>query len=267
MSSHRLAVIAALPRELSRLLAQLGERRTTSSGAIEGLLAGVPVTCVATGPGEERARAATQRLLESSPVDAIIAIGFGGGLDPSARPGDVIVGREIVRATSAEPGDTTAPVEPARSDPRLLDLARGCAIPGVALREGRLVTTPAVVHDAGAKLELGRRWEASAVDNESAGIAEASAVTAVPTLFLRAIVDDVGFPLPAGLELTLDSAGRPRPLAILRRLVRRPGEIVRLVRLGRRSRIAASALAALVERIAQRYELDGEGSSGSAVAP
>ena len=48
----------------------------------------------ATGMGPKRARVAAQELAQA-PGDGLLVLGFCGGLDPSSRPGEVIVAEEV----------------------------------------------------------------------------------------------------------------------------------------------------------------------------
>ena len=55
----------------------------------------------ATGMGPKRARVAAQELAQA-PGDGLLVLGFCGGLDPSSRPGEVIVAQEVWAAADEE---------------------------------------------------------------------------------------------------------------------------------------------------------------------
>jgi 4-hydroxy-3-methylbut-2-enyl diphosphate reductase len=116
----------------------------------------------ATGMGPRRARAAARALLHE-PGDALLVLGFCGGLDAESAPGEVIVAEEVFTA----PGED-APAEPiacAHAGELVQTLARA----GLPARGGRVACV--------SRLALGeRRAElsaagASAVDMESVWLA------------------------------------------------------------------------------------------------
>jgi 4-hydroxy-3-methylbut-2-en-1-yl diphosphate reductase len=115
-----------------------------------------------TGMGAKRSRAAAAALM-GEPGDGLLVLGFCGGLDEHARPGDVVVAAEVWDAT-----DDGHPGERIRCD-GAAGLAAAVAGRGMRVRCGAVVSV--------ARLALGQRRAelhaagAIAVDMESAWLA------------------------------------------------------------------------------------------------
>jgi hypothetical protein len=104
--------------------------------------------------------------------------------------------------------------------------------------------TPALTRAA--RAELQRRHRADAVDMESAAAGVAWTAAGVPWLCLRAISDAADAELPPEVLTLTDEDGRPRALAALRYVLRHPGRLPALVRLGRDTGRAVKAVNARV---------------------
>jgi 4-hydroxy-3-methylbut-2-enyl diphosphate reductase len=128
---------------------------------IRSAVRGVPV--YRTGMGPLRARAAARSLREQ-PGDALLVLGFCGGLDSGSRPGEVVVAEEVLAATD----EGHDPQEVTCADAG--SLAAALSESGLPVRSGRVVCV--------SRLALGeRRAElhaggAIAVDMESVWLAE-----------------------------------------------------------------------------------------------
>jgi 4-hydroxy-3-methylbut-2-en-1-yl diphosphate reductase len=115
-----------------------------------------------TGMGPEKSRTAA-RALRSEPGDALMVLGFCGGLDEQSRPGEVIVAEEVLAATD----EGHAPERVACVGAR--PLATALAASGLTVRTGAVVCV--------SRLALGERRAqllaagAIAVDMESVWLA------------------------------------------------------------------------------------------------
>ena len=123
----------------------------------------------ATGMGPKRARAAAQELAQA-PGDGLLVLGFCGGLDPSSRPGEVIVAQEVWAAADEEGAGAPDDLE----GERLACSGTAALLASIAGR-GMRVRTGAIV--CVSRLALGERRDqlhaagAIAVDMESAWLA------------------------------------------------------------------------------------------------
>jgi 4-hydroxy-3-methylbut-2-enyl diphosphate reductase len=111
-----------------------------------------------TGMGPQRARAAA-RSLRGQPGDALLVLGFCGGLDDESQPGEVVVAEEVLAAT--DEGHSPQQVACAGAETLTAALSRS----GLRVRRGRVVCV--------SRLALGERRSelhaggAIAVDMES----------------------------------------------------------------------------------------------------
>lgn len=186
--------------------------------AAEALAPYVAIRC--TGIGPDAAARAVEASLASLEPSAIISWGTAGALEPSLRPGQLLVYADI---TDAGAGQRWGSTEPLTS--RLLHSLR----PLRALRVSGISNAHPLArpHE---KAALRAELHGQAVDMESAALAAAAARMRIPFVAIRAIVDPAGAGLPAsalaGLEEPAHATSRT-----LRALARRPWELPALVRL------------------------------------
>jgi 4-hydroxy-3-methylbut-2-en-1-yl diphosphate reductase len=131
-----------------------------------------------TGMGPARARTAA-RVLASEHADALLVLGFCGGLDAHSRPGEVVVAEQVCAARD----DHDAPDPVACADASAL--ASALADSGLAVRTGTIVSV--------SKIALGERRAqlhaqgAIAVDMESVWLAAGAAGR--PLAVVRVVLD------------------------------------------------------------------------------
>ena len=189
-----------------------------------------PLPCLAAGGDGARLRA----LLDAAPRPAaVLSFGLCGGLDPALEPGALLVATAVPGHGAPDAGWTAALAE-----------ATG-ARPDVLAHSPVAVTAPA------AKAALRAATGAAAVDMESGLAADAAAAWGVPFAALRAVGDPAGAAVPAAAALGLNPDGTTAPLRVALALLRAPGELPALLRVGRdsaramrRLRLAAAALRA-----------------------
>jgi 4-hydroxy-3-methylbut-2-enyl diphosphate reductase len=179
-----LVVVAALRTEYAAL------RRRVPGATVE--------RC---GMGPERVRRWLPRLAELDP-DALVVAGVAGGLDPSLRPGDVVVASEV--------RDEHGRILLRAASPLVAELRRM----GLRVHTGPMVSRDNIVN--GAQREKLAKTGALAVDMESAALVRAmgGAHERPPVAVVRVIVDTAFMPVA---RLSTVSAGA-RALVTLRRL-------------------------------------------------
>jgi 4-hydroxy-3-methylbut-2-en-1-yl diphosphate reductase len=131
-----------------------------------------------TGMGPDKSLAAA-RALAREPGDALIVLGFCGGLDAQARPGEVIVADEVLAA--ADGGHE--PVQVACDGSQRL--ADALIAAGLAVRRGTIVGVARIA--TGERREQLRAAGALAVDMESAWLAAGAAGR--PFSVVRVVLD------------------------------------------------------------------------------
>jgi 4-hydroxy-3-methylbut-2-enyl diphosphate reductase len=131
-----------------------------------------------TGMGPARAQAAA-RSLTTAPGDALLVLGFCGGLDDQSRPGEVVVAEEVVAATDEGHAPTEVRCEGVEA------LTGALSASGLRVRQGRVVCV--------SRLALGERRAqllaggAMAVDMESVWLAAGAAER--PFAVVRVVLD------------------------------------------------------------------------------
>lgn len=181
-----------------------GETRVT-----RGLLRGRPVAVAEIGMGAPVASRRVRSLLAAMPEAEVVWLaGYGGGLDPSLRRGDIVVWE---RTPGALPESSSLPAH---------------RRPGPVFTASEVVATPE--HKARLHRETGRavvEMEADAVlaETDARGLA-CAAVRAVSDAADEALPADL---LACGYDMRL---GRETPLRMMWRLATHPGDIGRLRR-------------------------------------
>ena len=189
---------------------------------------GTLVRCA--GPGPERAREAARELLDEG-CGGLLSYGIAGGLNPDLGPGALIVADAVIMSNGA-----SIPTDEAWRA-RLLTL-----IEHEAPLCMPLAGSDRVIMNPDAKRRLFETTAAAAVDMESHAVAEAALAAGVPFLVLRVISDSASGSIPRSAMKGVDEKGRDRPLAVMKALLTRPGDLFGLIKLGRDSADAMAVL-------------------------
>ncbi len=177
--------------------------------------------------GEAATRAAIQSL--AGRARALVHVGCAGALDPALDTGAGLLVRRVLRDGAVD---------------GLLELGPGPATLA-GLREGTSVTVGAIVSAPADKAALRARTGGDVVEMETFEAVRAARAAGLEVTCLRVVVDRADEQLP-DLTAGLDEVGRPRPLAMARTLLRRPGATARLPRLARAFGQAQAELTRLV---------------------
>lgn len=162
----------------------------------------------------------------------VISWGLCGGLDPQLRPGDLILGAEVVSDDSA-----------VRTDKAVTSsLAQRLADAGARVVIERMAAADAPVLTAGAKAELRRAAGAAAVDMESLTAGRFALEQRVPFAILRAVADPAERDLPPLVLKAVDSYGRINARALVRGLIGSPRQLAAFTAAAFDSRVAFRAL-------------------------
>jgi len=195
----------------------------TGSRAEARCISGAAVFC--SGGDPARAAAGAQSLTANG-AESLLSFGIAAGLAPDLAPGTVVQADAVVL-----PDGTRIAAQSANA---------------VALT-GAIAGVDAPLLGPAGKAALHARTGALAADMESHVVAVAAQAAGVPFAVLRAVADPADRRVPAWALVGLGPDGALRPLAVLRGLVSRPGDLPALLRLARDS---GAALAAL-RRVAQ----------------
>jgi adenosylhomocysteine nucleosidase len=119
---------------------------------------------------------------------------------------------------------------------------------------GTLYATPSIVVTAAEKRALFETSGADAIDMESGAVAEVACELGLAFAAVRVVCDPAGSTLPPAALMALNSVGAVSLLRVAGSVVRRPGQIADLLRLGRD---AARARGVLVRHVAGLRFRDG----------
>ena len=186
------------------------------------------------GIGGPAATAGAHALLTHG-ATALMSFGMAGGLDPTLRPGRIVLPHRVITldgaayATARAWGAGLAAQVPAGMPPPA---------------HGVLLTTDRAIDGAEAKAALFRATGAVAVDMESAAIAKVAAEHGLPFMAVRVIVDAAEDTLPPSVVAASD-AGELNLTMLLAGLLRAPAEILPLLRLAHRYAAAKRSLTAM----------------------
>ena len=192
---------------------------------------------IQTGIGIQNAKTACREVLGASQWDLAISSGFAGALIPSSI-GALVVPRAVV----LRPADTTTQfelpsfpcsVEYFQIIHRLVEAMQPHPVSGV------LVTVPWIVWSVSDKHSIAETFQASALDMESAGIAEVAAERGVPFLVIRTVSDLKEESLPEEFNLFLSPSTWMQGAW---RIMSRPALWLRLCRLRRQTKVASMQL-------------------------
>ncbi len=213
--------MCAMPMELRPLRRRLRLRKSELGYA--GWIGDRPVTAVITGIGTALAHAATVRLLDEVDVERVIVVGIAGAIENQTPIGALVLPEFVVSGADG-------------SDHRPTPLRVGNA-------HGKLWTSDELLLDPAVLADL-RAHGVVALDMETAAIAKVCDEHDVPWSVVRAISDRAG---DGGVDAEIVGLshpdGRLNFSAVARYLVRHPGAVPRLVRLGKGAKLAAARAA------------------------
>jgi len=174
------------------------------------------------------------RLAEATRLKPSLVVSWGlcGGLDPRLRPGDLILGAEVVSDRGAVKTDEAVTAS----------LAERLAVAGAGVVVERLAAAEAPVMTAAAKAVLRRTTGAAGVDMESLIAGQYALRERIPFAILRAVADPAERDLPPLALKAMTADGGIRVQAIIGGLIGSPWRLADLRALAADSRAAFRAL-------------------------
>jgi len=159
----------------------------------------------------------------------LLSFGLAGGLDPALPAGTLLLPYQVL----SERGESWA--VDAAWHAHLADRLDYAALP--------ILGVDIPIASIEAKAELRRRHQAAAIDMESHVLARAAAQAGLPFAAIRVICDGADAVLPPAALIGVTAAGGVDLGAILGSVLRRPGQIPALLKLGRAAAFAERILA------------------------
>lgn len=203
-------ILAATVPELRPVIRRF---RLGCTGGLEwsGRSNGHALLAAVTGIGPGCASAAADRLVTEYSPRRLLITGTAGATSPSLPAGHILIPGVVIDDKTGRTFRPTMPVDSA----------------GTLLSAGAIVTTP---HE---KARLYAAHGADAVDMETASVAAVCDRHGVPWAAVRAILDPADAALPADLTRLTRPDGRTNVPAAIAYILRHPGRLPLLVRLGR----------------------------------
>jgi adenosylhomocysteine nucleosidase len=239
-----IGLVVALPREIPAGFVRIDTLESTGPltfAVYQSLPAIGQHVTVQAGVGRMHAAEGARFLIRRFSPQALASFGFAGGLTPGMARGALIIATEVVDE------DSSRTVVAANRD-LVEQLQEAADAEGLPVRQGRLVTSGQIVADPAAKAALRARSGASAVDMETAGIAEVAYRAGLPWVAVRAIIDGAEESLPAACHTVLRQDGSVAPGRLLRSICRSPQQLWHILRLAGSSAIARRHLSQAFER-------------------
>jgi adenosylhomocysteine nucleosidase len=213
----RVAVIAALPREVAALVKDIApDAALRAQGVYRYELRHAVV--VAAGMGTQRAAVAVAAALEVPGIVGLVSTGLVGACAPGVVPGSVLEPTLVVDARTGERFRMESPAQ----------------------QELVLVTTETIASVA-EKARLAASYGAAVVDMEAATVARLARAHGLPMRAIKAVSDAHDFEL-AGMGRFTGKQGRFRTGAFALHTALRPWTWGQAITLGRHSNAALSAL-------------------------
>jgi adenosylhomocysteine nucleosidase len=223
--------VASEGREFQGLVRHLrGGRRQTQwpiQFAFSGELNGKQAVLVADGPGPDLAARAAAEAGQHGEVDAVVSIGFCGGLDPRLEKGQIVIATAIV--------DRSGRVVTATALPSAVS-SKGCPVKEKFLSMNRVAVTTAEKRALAAT-------GAGAVEMEAAGLYRQASQWGAPFFAIRVVTDAADDEFSIDFNRMRDAAGRFSRSRIIVEACRHPFKrFPELLQFDRRCRSAALLL-------------------------
>ena len=241
MKSSTIAVVAALDDEIRIIRSRMSvdsRHHIRPALFVRGIYEGRPIILVRSGIGRQAAERAIRYCLDQYRPSFCLHVGYCGAADPQYHVGDLLVADAIA---DSEGGQRILP------DRRAVERAmRICRERALRARVGALVTVDAPVTSPHEKAFVGTQHRAQGLDMESWPLAKICASRSIPYLVVRAVLDPLDFTLP-DLGNVMEKTGIPNRAALIGRLIKRPGELLKLPSLGYLAAQARMAIVSFVD--------------------
>ena len=235
-------IAAATYEELHDVLKRMTPVRRESCGgmhAFYGRMNGRDLLLVQTGVGPKKAGAAANRIIKEHAPRAVLSIGAAGAADPSLHVGDIVIIKNILHHA-----DGHFATDSPGSEQITLQLTDA----GMQVSRGDCFTVGAFVHTAGQKRRIFENTGARVIDMESASLAKRFRPAGVAFLDIR-IVSDTARQDAFNIEAYYACKKKAGRAGVYVYFIKKPGEILRALRLKRNVRLVGGRIADIIEKL------------------
>lgn len=241
----RLAIFAALPHEVKKIITTLRARRDANNSSFDVYHAGrfsTEIILAITGIGTVNAEAAARYIHSQFGPDMILSIGYGGAIYDGTDIGDLVWGSRFMlmpdpASNEKESGQLVFPGNEEIFG-RLHDM--------LPIREGTIVTLRSLMNKSEIRNIISAGGNA-VCDMETFAIARFCMEKGLPFGGVRSITDLHDEDIPPELGDISDSSGRYSALRAIRTFTAKPGLLPTVLRLARNSGKASHSLCSLTE--------------------
>jgi adenosylhomocysteine nucleosidase len=239
----KLAIFSALPQELKTITENIKPLRTYGLDRFRVSCAefsSCEITAVETGVGVKNSESALTAFLWGSDPDVILSAGFGGALYSGARAG------ELVWASKALlfPDGTSLDIPDVEGTFKSLQGR-------VPIKKGSVITLRDFTKKSVIINRIPLELPFPVCDMETYPLASIAARRGIPFIAVRSITDAAGEELPFEPRDISDEHGFYSFPRALKLLLRKPGVIPGIIRLGRSSKKASRSLWSFVRLLAE----------------
>ncbi|NOT84204.1 MAG: phosphorylase [Methylococcaceae bacterium] len=220
-------IVVALPEELSTLTA-----RKIAKGQCDFINDTVLVALA--GTGSRNAQLAAE-LLVAQGASQLISWGCAAALNDQLKPGDLTLAKSLVDTDDRQGAEFEI-------SSRWQSHCQSLLAAVLVVHNGALATSKALVGSSANKKQLFVETGACAVDMESVAVAKTAKQHAMPFIAIRAIADPANMDLPLAISAALNTEGDVVLSKLLGYLVRHPGELPGLIKVGLQFKAAQRTL-------------------------
>ncbi len=224
-SAGPIAFICAMPMELSPLVKKLSLRKTEIAGVTvhTGTLGDRDVVAIVTGMGTQLATEATERLLDTMPVDRVVVVGITGAVENETPIGTLILPEVVVNSATG-------------TEYRPAPLGDGTP-------SGKMWTGDVLLTDSDILAGLRAKGVVS-LDMETAAIAESCEKRGIPWSVFRVISDRASDgSVDEEIFRLSNQDGTPNAKAVAAYFAKHPGRIPQMARLAKGAKLATKTAA------------------------
>jgi adenosylhomocysteine nucleosidase len=222
----QIAIVGAMENEIGFLRRAMSPPCPNKDKYVTGTIASKTIMLLRTGVGPHKT---VKRLAETEwahKPQCILSIGCAGALSPNLKIGDAVIPERIISDGNAEKA-LFPTVE-------LIRTARNCCEGlNIPFHSGTTISTSEVAATPEEKMALATRYDASAVDMESAQVAAWAEESGVPMLAIRTISDTLHDRIPSEAAGIVDAKGRLRLRSTFSLFISRPALLIRILKLKR----------------------------------
>lgn len=243
-SPRKVAIVAALEREVRPLVRGWRSYRVAAADGLHRLrfFESKSAVAVCGGIGREAATEAAREVIERYRPQLVVSAGFAGALVSGLRVASILSPAKVIAASTGTAFET--------------------GVPG-----GGTLVTAATVAGPEEKRRLAERFSAQAVDMEAAAVARAAQAAGVGFRALKAISDELDFPVPPTGGF-IDARGDFKTLRFAAYVAFRPRLWGPARSFGRNCSLAAQALAKALEAfVSEATRTDSPASPRQAAEP